>query len=652
VIFSEPMRGFVKRPYSDESGYILVLAIFVTIALLGVTMLAIDLGHMYIWRVRLERATKSGIAAGLGYRTLNGWRAVYGSDPRYSAAGALISPPTNTTNTLSELRTQMNKAFTSTLSANQAPTGMTSAVLSANYDLKRDEASMSVKLELPTLLLGRLTIFGIPMRCNSSSSAARCEITATHTASLSPANIVLVLDTSGSMECEAHTDLSAPAPVANCGCRTSPTTPCGSGANRKLISLLKSAVHTFHGFFNPLRDRISIVPFNLGATTRFSFIDGGGLPRTFGADETTYRLFKDTIGDPDRNDGLIPFGNTNPCDALIVAAQEITSLRENPNVSNGATIRPQIVFFTDGAPNAMRGSFINQDGARLDAAKPVGQPNDWYHYSVEWNDGSPPYRAPGPLIHASYSLFNKAIDADGLPVAPVPPTPTPPAPAPTPARCGDAWYERPNVQFIGSLSASEPIPTAGRARGCLTNLDFDLPNIGSSYGVRGVPFANSTKSFHYTDQLPYYCAIEAADFIRRGLNGTVFAVGFGPNPDTCLNNDPLQDADNSFIRKDNFLGRVALDPIKTVSTAGSSCGFVSQANFQTRHSVTISGSTCPHRLTGQTFEVGYTPAGGSPLQPGAFPAGTQGEYVGTADPFRIQLSFARIAKQILFRLNQ
>jgi hypothetical protein len=156
----------------------------------------------------------------------------------------------------------------------------------------------------------------------------------------------------------------------------------------------------------------------------------------------------------------------------------------------------------------------------------------------------------------------------------------------------------------------------------------------------------------YTDQLPYYCTIEAADYIRQELNGTVFAVGLGPTPDSCYNNDPLQDSDNAFLRKDNFLARIAFDPIKTVTTAGDVCDFATQTKFHGTRSVMVPAG-CLHRLQGQTFQVGYNPpsASGTPRLPGDFAPGTQGEYIGFADPFRIQLAFAQIAKQILFRLN-
>jgi hypothetical protein len=665
----------VKRRYSDESGYILILAIFVVMGLLALTMLAIDLGNLYIWRVRLERAAKAGVSAGLGYRTLKGWQAIYGGDkPTYSGETDLDIPASSVG--LRQLKSQMQRTFEETIKATNYSSEFSYTVTAANYDLKADRATISVELKVPTLLIGRLEVFGIPMQCTSTTTEGKpaCIIKAEGTASLNPANIVLALDTSGSMECEVETDPSNP-PLPNCGCRSDPVNPCGSNGRRRIISELKKAVIDFSKYFNPVRDRIAIIPFNLGASRSFSFMDDASpaKPRSFGGTETAYNSFMATIGDENANNGLVPFGNTNPCDAFIMAADEIRALRADPTI-DARSVRPQVVFFTDGAPNAMRGTFINEDGSRLTNAKPSSAaPNDWYQYSIEWDDGSL-YRAPGPLFHASYPLFNKGIDTDGYPVAPVPPTPpstgtpvpTPeatPTPSPTPARCGEPWYERPDFQFVGSLNAAEPTPAPSRAPGCLTNLDFNIPR-ASGYGARNVPFKATDNSLHFTDHLPYYCTIEAADHIRRSLKGTVFAVGLGKTPPACFQNDPLQDSDNSFLRKDNFLSRVAFDPIKTVSgLATSSCTYYSRTNFHmpdggSLGSNTVTINSCPeHSLNGKSFRVGYSPPGttdsqaGPPRTPADFDPGTEGEYVGIDDAQRLKLAFARIAKQILLRLN-
>jgi hypothetical protein len=318
----------------------------------------------------------------------------------------------------------------------------------------------------------------------------------------------------------------------------------------------------------------------------------------------------------------------------------------------------------------MRGDFVApyiDSGVNLLAnAKPPSAPtNDWYQYSIEWVDGANRYRGPGPLIHQSFGLFNKTIDIDGLPGAALPPpTPSPtPTAAPPAPRCGVAWFEESKLQMVGSLRGAEPTPSTapGRARGCLERLDFDIPETGGAYGVRGVTFTGTApdsdtnlaaRQIQYTDQLPYYCTIEAADYIRQVLNGSVFTVGLGnavaPADAACYNHDPLQDSDNSFLRKDNFLARVSLDPTKTINSGGG-CGYNSQNNFQTISNITIPAS-CAHRQTGKTFKVGYTPASGS-RAPGSFNPGTSGEYIALDDPFRLSLAFSKIAKQILFRLN-
>ncbi len=649
----------MKRRYCDESGYILVLAIFVVMGLLAVTMLAIDMGNIYIWRVRLERAAKAGVAAGLGYRTLNGWQAIYGGPPQYTGQTSLTIPATAAPG-LTTLKSQMTRVFEETIKATNYSSEFSFTINPSDiqYNLAGDEAALTVELKVPTLLIGRLEVFGLPMQCNATTVSGKpaCSIKVTERASLTPATIVLALDTSGSMECEVAT--SSYTPLADCACRTSSTVPCGGtdGSKKRIIDELKEAVINFHEYFNPVRDRIAIVPFNLGAKRSYSFMEGV-TPSSFGNTEGRYNNFLATIGKPYEATGLIPFGNTNPCDAFIMAAEEINEVRANTDVDRQG-VRPQIVFFTDGSPNAMRGAFTSEDSGRLTAAKPsTSAPNDWYQYSVEWEESlGDMYRAPGPLFHASFPLFNKTLDSDGYPMAPPPtgPTPTPapgaptPAPTPTPARCGEAWFERPGLQFVGSLSSAEPTPAPSRTNGCLTSPSFTIPG-APNYGVSNVSFKES--NILYTNQLPYLCTIEAADYIRQQLNGTVFALGLGKTAASCFNDDPFQDADNAFLRKDNFLSRVALDPVRTVENLGAStCSYFSKTNFQSSTNVSI--NSCPaHSLDGKSFKVTYDhPTGGS-RAPNSFPPGTEGEYLGIEDPLRLKVAFARIAKQILLRLN-
>jgi hypothetical protein len=63
-------------------------------------------------------------------------------------------------------------------------------------------------------------------------------------------------------------------------------------------------------------------------------------------------------------------------------------------------------------------------------------------------------------------------------------------------------------------------------------------------------------------ELPYYCAIRAADYLReRGV--ILFVIGLGPAASdryTSLCTDPLQNALDFDTRKDIFLRRLAFAP--------------------------------------------------------------------------------------------
>jgi hypothetical protein len=756
------MENFVKQRSSNQKGFILACVAIMLALLFSLAAAALDAGNMYLWRVRLERAARAGIISGLGYRALRGWQAVYGGNlPQY--AGGVLQRRTATDSpsirTLVErvesvVRENFRTSFAdptagtqgvARLDFNPADGPSFTATLPPDvYNPLNDSIEITLTYRMPTFLAGRLEGMGIPVGCSNGDATIDnyCTITTTQRAQLAPANIAMVLDTSGSMICEDGDPL--------CSCRTSTTNPCGSttnGFNRQVINQLKRAAVNFQSFFNPNRDRIAIIPFNLAARVSRPIVRSpcGGGPRAalpFGNTEQSFRNFLASIiggypndGNPlnvvpgnlalvttGANDcpgttevrGLTPVSNTNPCDGLIRAADELRTALPlvDPNFRLASPNRAplSVVFFTDGAPNAMRAAFnnpavlgsgeirtqvvLNQQAPVPCGGGNINSPlcNDWYQYSVEWRDTTSPnpFRGPGPLVHGSAggALFNfqitvsDVVNADGS----RDPITYPMAPTYNPAAiiCGENRSNRNQFEVVLRGNPTPPDTCTRRADntirytstnercGCLNSLDFALPTLspvsGGAYTplVTGVPFSERyTRTVGATtqnvdissaDQLHYYCAIEAADWIRMNLGAQVYTVGLGQTADWC--GDPLQDADNHFRRKDFFLSRLAYSPASV--TQASPPSWNSSHRFSPRRAVTMdSGGTCAaHRFNQEGLNqnqmlIGYNVAGtpGGERQPGQLPRDTQGQYFAADTAAQLNNLFTQIAKQILLRLG-
>lgn len=622
-----------KQRSFKESGYVLVMSLFVLLLLLSLSMAAIDVGNLFMWRLRLERAAKAGVAAGLGHRALLGYTESASAETDVEnlmrrVVGQNLGLPNN----------QDSAANGRIINYQATP----------NYIPDVDQASIVADIHVNTFLLGALNKikpFNLEFFCprDANTPVGYCKVGTTQTAQLDPANVVLVLDTSGSMQCEVNT---RPGQTDPCACRTMAGTVCGADNNPTRIGELKAAVRTFQRHFNPARDRIAIVPFNLGAATSFPFLDGNNRPRAFGGDAA----FTDVV------DGLQPIGNTNPCDGLIEASGQIRLLRDALPANERRRFRPFVVFFTDGAPNALRGSFTQDAEFPTRLTDASDAPNaDWYQYSIEWiNAGGGTYRTPSPLfLRKAQSLFNFELNDAGLPIRYSDGLALNFSCADIPAsragcRCGEVAWDTTNLTYLNSLEGS---PTSA---GCLQSLDFDLPNM-PNYGVRGVQFSDAGKTISYTNQLPYYCTVEAADYLRQQLQAAIFVVGLGNAPDACMKDDPLQDADNSFLRKDNFLARVALDEVRVRSPNADPCAFYGANNFARQPraipATADGGAACPHSQRGMEIEVGFTPPDDN-RDLNDFNRNVAGLYIpiDADNAQRLPTAFSRIAKQILLRL--
>jgi len=583
------MESTERRRSSRERGSVAIFCVIILGLFLTLTAFALDVGSLYLWRVRVDKAARAAALAGLGYRTSVGFTKAQ------KDANA-------------ELTKQTKSAAEYNLSIYGANISQPTLVTKVDYNPGGNGKNETIKVDLAyqasTFLVGRLSgILGFSLSGGSSS----IKITSSQSASLNPAYVAIVVDVSGSMSCPAvDADTSD-----TCACRR--TSKCLYGGSK--LEKMVAGLGTFTDAFNPNTDYLSIIPFNLGAWTAFSMIDSGGEPIPFGNRSAAFKKVLEEVP-------LYAGSNTNHCDALAQTINEFNQLAVSSKMKarDPSMIRPYVLFFTDGAPNAFRGIFSRQhlsdtalqpnasafdqhDYSKLPVReRPLSGKVDLYHYAIEWYDqGSTnkaevlrTYRGPSPFVvrdansdgTGTPNVWKLAIGGNSI-------VPLKDATSRYP-HCGSETSDP--TQFIKTIKSS----SAALQDGCLnsSSFSFDIPYTGVNLNstrppiatVRGVDYettnvaqdptwpTTSPAKIQLYDQLPYYCAIEAADYIRSTFGGTIFTIGLGPGAlatdksddrpsSTCA--DPLQDANDHVSRKDSFLTRLAYaEPVtgKTVDT--------------------------------------------------------------------------------------
>lgn len=728
--------------------FLILVGLFLTFA-----AFALDLGNLYLWQLRLDKAARAGALAGIGYRGLHGW------------AQARTSPSIIEDAATSAVRDNLKThGLFSTISTQEDSEDIKVRIAPA-YRSDTDSLTVTIEYQIPTILVGKLSnVLGFGFNSDPTQNpgnSARISTTRAHTANLNAANVVLLLDVSGSMLCPITT---------NCACRRE-AGGCPKDEDTKLDQLV-TGVQTFAQFFNPERDRISVIAFNLAARRLFSFTANGtaqplssatlldaitaptagiNVPQT----TTAHQFFSDpaTLGN-----GLTALAgsNTNHCDALAEGIFELenlsTALYGTQNSAGDSSdrrqLQPFVVLFTDGAPNAMRGIFnpqeIPQNGCSTynnGNRNPIncGPSTDFYHYALEWVAGQPTgqpltYRGPGPFVQRTLNngqptLFQFPIAAGSV--------------APDQSiTCGvetsdPRRFEQTITRNTGGTGVAME---RGGPTGCLTpqnpnTFQFSIPNtnpdnlgrVGNNSnaiyqaGVSNVTISSDTWpvpdenwppalftptpqnpvpawGYQRYDQLPYYCAIEAADYIRTRFAGTFYVIGLGPTAsmreppaskfDGC--DDPLQDADDHVGRKDWFLSRLAFSRnIATNPTTPTDVRALNQfapanpgqpKNFRSalgcdshRFKINHFIAEPPNPQPNFPLTWGYTSTMGTvdgpntyqtlrPFRPkvmdglpnktknaGYRRLDTQGEYFPTSDPEEVPNIFGIIAKAILLR---
>ena len=362
----------MKPPSSNNRGYMLVMFAISIGVLLSFSALAIDIGQQTIWKHRVDKAARAGALAGLGYRALVGW----------TESQANI----DTLKQVASDTTIENLTAYSVAGTNQS--------VSVTYDTTNDSIEVLATQSIPSFLAGRIRgVLGFSI--GNTNSTGTTYITGSGKAQFNPAFILLLLDISGSMLCGKDSLGSD----ENCESRL--TNAAFNFDNTKLKVMMDS-LSTFTKFFNPNTDYITVIPFNLAAKTTFSMNDpsapAASKLKPFGPlNSARHTTFLNAIGNDLKNAAK---SNTNICDSLINAIEDLNSLALSPRFAgtNGLRIKPQIVLFSDGAPNAMRGIFKDITGAP-----------ERYQYSLEWYDGTNIYRSPGPVCLTSPNYFSHVI---------------------------------------------------------------------------------------------------------------------------------------------------------------------------------------------------------------------------------------------------
>lgn len=467
----------------SERGAALALFVLTVPVLLGLATLAVDLGGLYLARDRMNALGRSGAAVLLNMRSLQGWAPLVcnTTDPGglgYTCGGAaqaggaqldailvevdnhirnsiLAMYPQETTSNLNKyLQYLSGQSSTWTSSTGTSPRvldGSTIDLLSPDESVR-----LQVRFAPKTLLVGKLSsIFGSsacqgPSTGDLSNDKNRCWVQSSvpQAGQLNPADIYLLLDYSGSM--------------AN--------TTTGSTDTKEVA--LEKAVASFIDFFNPKRDRISVIPYSTG-------VRRGSIWNLANFDSTSALL-------PIKTDiqALTTSGQTNACDALVTAIQRIQANEgNNPN--------PRfVVFFTDGAPNVYRLGFCGTGNTPCSAAAPglpVGSNNDWYGWEVQWGQRqvyAPPLTAVAPTGASSAAnyygdpFFGVPLIRQGAGAAP-----TVTFPNPAPFTAGSITLDQTGTHRFNTTSINSYTPPYSLVFNTLTSAANNYKWSGPSYLV-------------------------------------------------------------------------------------------------------------------------------------------------------------------------
>lgn len=601
----------VLAEQKSERGVILILFLLWFVVMFVVAALAIDSGNLYRSKLQAQKAADASVLGGLSVSVF---------DPSLlSNSSELISrTETRAEQIIRENLAVGGFALPTVVSEELQPKAKLGEHLSGRTQLGSTaivKPKYFLMSSLPSSFYGDI-LTDEPSNIKGQATGLRDNV-----------NIVLMVDTSSSMDCPV---------IGECICQTPSRniTTCDHGR----ILELKNAINSFIDMFDPTKDRISLVTFASSANV---IVEMNKISRGF--DKTALHAAVNT---------LTAKGNTNLSDAMYKGYKDAASLID-------AKEKVSYVLFSDGAPTAGRFLFTSDsintspDGlAQTTNVNSLGD-YDYQQYGIVYGNPSVAnyYSAPGQLVRwdtlakdyeiAPDSVGSLVIDEQQIPACSKLPNTFDHLPSTLEA----------STTFL-SVLLNTSLPTQSCINASLSNPKFyyHMPiadprpdTMGVSYRYGGMDIVSAYGQ--QWAQLYYDLAVQTSDFLRAE-NGIIYAVGLG-EPACISSSDPYQDVKLSLQRKDVLLTRIANDenrakrdplPDETWNAYIAGSGKCGYASSSTRPSVIIH----PEFTNGGTINFAAINSNNN--------GKLMGEYVSTTNATNLTNLFRQIAIRIQQRM--
>ncbi len=597
-----------SKPGNPEKGSIVIMVALVLVVLLGLVGLAIDGGNLYRAQIALQNAADATSLATVNYITMKGKLNFL----RQSGVNAEGADP-DVEATAVNLYLNSNKIPHNLVRANMALAGFPNTTANPiqllpdpspqNYEVQA--ASGATVVYSYKITATRPVDFFLMYALPGSGGMTFSNIRAHSQSQRKPLNVAIVLDISDSMHCP-------PSGVCDCMVPKEDGSRPSCPAHQRIDELI-AALNDLLRMLDIDRDNITVVPFNLSAKA-LSISELKILAGYQDTDVATGEMIDDIT---EKFKTSFPaLSDTNFCDALIEAYISMMGIHKAPNSTDNVSY----VFFTDGAPTAGRFLFTSESAkSRLNINQVsyswYGGNNyypgdyDYMSYTIEWLDADYSYAAgPSLLVPSPYLCAQPNMCRVGNVI-------NPPGGMPEQPTLGTVGH---NCDYSGTdcdLDGAGPglimeappvlinkgvIPSTTNIFDvavdvfdpCLSKLEAHMPNDpaapGGVSGIYGAQYANpiagSLRGLESWREQYYNCAIQLADFIRA-QRGIFYLVGLGdplsPPPPA---DDPYEDIEDNFHRKDIFLNRLAYDPISRNMSAPefSYDGYMTYADIAAR----------------------------------------------------------------------
>ena len=636
---SNKVSAGANRILKEEQGAVIILAIFVFVILFAFAGLAVDAGNLYRAQIQLQKAADTAALAGPAATVLT---------PRTAVAPATPMPVPNSV---------VQKYMCSVLRQNLAMNGLDNTGdttcgagnLLVNFhqnpvapDTLPNHALVNARTTVRFNLMQLVPFFQV----GAGMTDKNLLLSAAAQAQRPSANIALMLDISDSMQCPSGTckclcqqpggDPAVPSAPHNCQLAAA-AGACGSAAGRQKYQDLQDAVRAFIDMFDPLYDRISLIPFNITSkvwnTDPATGLEGlrdraaGANSMGFDRNNLVSAIGFNAAGNPSCAAGACNpatnycfmqkdcmGSNTNPSDAFFRAYKNMVDrhIIDRPYVTGSNVNQDEeasYLLFTDGAPDAAR--FLLSDRSTIPKSyeHSLGWDYDYTEYTLQWvyapvgtSSLGGDFAAPGRFVESQVlNLGGQAVypngtyaGAGGVQVNANPDCsedyrarfcrtgttcdsatvhPILYIPPCTPPTCIPAPPSSWKFNGVFTTGATNPSP-------CVANLGFVMPKVSDPQFQEnkkyGFDYDGATTPYFDWRQQHYNVTVAASDFVRNH-SGMVYVIGLGPlNPAAPSNNaaaNVYQGVDDMLYRKDLFLTRVADDFEKHYQTGNGNDNF-------------------------------------------------------------------------------